>query len=578
MAIFNGTSGNDTLTGAATDDTINGLAGDDNIRDYLGNNIIDGGLGDDFIATNATSIVDGGDGVDTYSINPSNFLGISDPVATRISIKVNANGTITNNDTGFVIAKNIESLSATGVDGSYLDAASSPYNVTFAAGLNDTLIGGNGDDRLTTSSSSVMKGGQGNDSYGVSRGFQSQQIVEIDDAGGDNDVLNLGLLGNNRLGFNINVGLDSVRRSGTTLEISLARPFYNTFSPDTLLSIRNFFTPAGTPGTGYIEKIQSNLQGGFNPILDVSSLLQRPIPNDFHRNDKSDILWRAGNGDVVMWRLDGTNIINNDIVATAVDQTWKIVDTGDFNADGFADVLWYNTSGAVSLWQMNGSTIQTAGLVSTGVDTSWKISTTGDFNADSKTDIFWRNVNGDVAIWKMDGQSIVSSKVLGNVDNSWKAADTGDFNGDRKDDVLWRKDNGDVAIWLMDGDAVSNTVVRGNVSLDWKIAGVNDFNDDGKADIIWQNQDGRIALWQMNGTDIVFADVIGNAPGFIVVATGDYNGDNKGDLLFRNAQGANAIWNTDGKNIVNQNAIVGTDPSWTAAPSNGLTPPPVLLT
>ena len=49
MAIINGTSGNDTLTGTGLADTINGNGGNDTILAGGGNDIIDGGPGDDAV-------------------------------------------------------------------------------------------------------------------------------------------------------------------------------------------------------------------------------------------------------------------------------------------------------------------------------------------------------------------------------------------------------------------------------------------------------------------------------------------------------------------------------------------------
>jgi hypothetical protein len=467
----------------------------------------------------------------------------------------------------------------------YVNGSASTRGISFAGGDgNDVIVGGSGNDSFHGGNGiNNLKGGAGDDKYTLREQFAIITTVTdvvgttIDDSSGTNDFLQLGKTVNSAT---------ALSKSGTTLQIDLNNDQKFEASKD--LAILNFFDESGGSGNGYIETIQNGYDtGGFigqprvfaEVIKPFAILRTSPIKNDFGKDKISDILWRNNNGKVNLWQMDGTSIIYNNPVISFVDASWKIVSTNDFNGDGSADILWQNTNGQISLWQMNGPNTTTAGLISQQLDpldAAWRVVATGDFNKDRKADILRRTDNGDVAIWEMNGQETINSKVLGNVDKRWNTAGTGDFNNDGKADILWRKNNGDVAIWQMDGTNVVKSDVLGNVSVDWKVAGVNDFNDDGNADIVWQNDDGRIALWHMNGNNVVFADVIGNALGFTIAGTGDYNGDGKGDLLLRNSQGANAIWNTNGKNITSQNAIASIDASWTVAPPNGLTPPPLL--
>jgi Ca2+-binding RTX toxin-like protein len=523
---FSGASESEYINAGATNysNQLNGAGGKDTLIS---------GAGDDYLLADIGSTIDGGAGKDSLTISiPYKLNG--NTLGANLTFDANGNS----NSTDGSSIKNIESFTFFGGSGNdYINASATTYsNTFFGSGGEDTLIGGSG-----------------NDAYYIST-YQNNasDINIIDDRGGTDDKLIL----NNYLLFH---------KSGTTLGVDS-----NKDQQDDLL-ILNFFGANGGAGTGAIESIKNRSLGSiFNQFA--------PVKTDIGGDRRSDIIWRQGDGSVRLWQMDGANTASNSLLASPVDASWKITDTGDFNGDSKADIIWSNTDGRISLWQMDGSTILATDVLSP--ETGWKVSGTGSFSLnDSKTDILWRNIDGNVAIWQMDGSNVLSSKVLGKVDNTWKFASTGDFNGDKNSDVIWRNDNGDVAIWLMDGDAVSSSVVRGNVTTDWKIAGVNDFNDDGKADILWQNTDGRIALWQMNGTDVVFADVIGNAAGFTVVGTGDYNGDAYGDLLLRNAQGANEIWNTNGQRITAQNTIASTDPSWKAMPAGlDVSVPPILLT
>ena len=72
----------------------------------------------------------------------------------------------------------------------------------------------------------------------------------------------------------------------------------------------------------------------------------------------SDILWQDSSGNVAIWEMNGTAILNQStsFVANVAGQ-WSIQLTGDFNGDGMSDILWQDTSGNVAIWEMNGTTI-----------------------------------------------------------------------------------------------------------------------------------------------------------------------------------------------------------------------------
>jgi hypothetical protein len=97
---------------------------------------------------------------------------------------------------------------------------------------------------------------------------------------------------------------------------------------------------------------------------------------------------------------------------------WSIAGTGDFNGDGKFDILWRDASGDVAIWLMNGTQIlQTAKIGN--VLTNWFITETGDFNGDNKADILWRNTAGDLAMWLMNGTQVLQVAGMGNVSTNW---------------------------------------------------------------------------------------------------------------------------------------------------------------
>jgi|SRR5215831_17433385 len=78
-----------------------------------------------------------------------------------------------------------------------------------------------------------------------------------------------------------------------------------------------------------------------------------------------------------------------------------------------SDILWRDTSGNVVIWLMNGAQVlQVAGVGN--APTVWSIASTGDYNSDGKSDILRRDASGNVAIWFMNGAQVSSSAGVGN--------------------------------------------------------------------------------------------------------------------------------------------------------------------
>jgi hypothetical protein len=244
---------------------------------------------------------------------------------------------------------------------------------------------------------------------------------------------------------------------------------------------------------------------------------------DYDGDSKSDILWYDTSGNVAIWQMNGTTILNQatSFVANVPAGNWSIVGTGDFNGDGKSDILWRDTGGNVAIWEMNGTTIlnQATSFVA-NVSGNWAIYGNGDYNGDGYSDILWRDSSGNVAIWEMNGTTILNqaSSFVANVPGNWSIVGTGDFNGDGSSDILWQDTSGNVAIWEMNGTTILNqaTSFVANVPGNWSIAGCGDFNGGGKSHIGWRDSSGNVAILEMNGTTILnqatsfVANVAGN--------------------------------------------------------------------
>jgi hypothetical protein len=100
--------------------------------------------------------------------------------------------------------------------------------------------------------------------------------------------------------------------------------------------------------------------------------------------------------------------------------TVPIVGTPDFNGDGFGDLLWQDTSGNVAIWEMNGTSILNANSpFIANVAGQSSIQLTGDFNGDGKSDLLWRDASCNTSMWFMNGTAVASTAAVGNMPTTW---------------------------------------------------------------------------------------------------------------------------------------------------------------
>ena len=135
--------------------------------------------------------------------------------------------------------------------------------------------------------------------------------------------------------------------------------------------------------------------------------------HDFNGDGKSDVVWRDTSGNVAIWEVNGTAILNqNSSFVGNVAGQWTIVGQRDFNGDGYADLLWHDTIGNVAIWEMKGTTILSANSsFVANVPTNWSIVGVGDFNGDGMGDLLWQDMSGNFAIWEMNGTAVLNQLV-----------------------------------------------------------------------------------------------------------------------------------------------------------------------
>jgi Ca2+-binding RTX toxin-like protein len=187
---FNGTEGDDTLTGSDRDNQMSGLGGNDTVYGLGGNDLIDGGDGDDTLDGGAGyDTLDGGDGVDValYAGASSGFVIFRDVFGT-ISVGDPAG------DSGWDTLSDVESLYFAGDDVTIAVAdlpalgTEGDDELTGSARA-DVLFGQDGDDQLDgLAGDDDLYGGDGDDIYLLGAGTDSAS----DDGGDDRYVYALG--------------------------------------------------------------------------------------------------------------------------------------------------------------------------------------------------------------------------------------------------------------------------------------------------------------------------------------------------------------------------------------------------
>ncbi|MBR1125274.1 FG-GAP repeat protein [Bradyrhizobium lablabi] len=358
-------------------------------------------------------------------------------------------------------------------------------------------------------------------------------------SGGDgNDTINGGGAADTLSG---GAGTDTVAFSGNRADYLVG---YNSNTQTfTFRDLRNG-SPDGTDRVTGVEVF------AFADGLFPSGTFEHAVPlKDFNGDGNSDILWRNDAGAAQIWNMDGGTLLGANSLGT-IPTEWTIAGTGDFNGDGKSDLLWRNEStGVTQTWDMSNATI--LGTHSLGsIPLAWKVLDTGDFNGDGTSDILWRDDStGATQIWNMLNGNVQTTQSLGVIPTVWKLEGTGDFNEDHKSDLLWRNESSGVTqIWNMDNGTTLGVQSLGVIPVNFKVEGIGDFNGDGKSDLLWRNDStGVTQIWNMNNGTIQSTRALGTIlANFQVEDVADYSGDHNADILWRNTTtSVTQIWEMD---------------------------------
>lgn len=276
---------------------------------------------------------------------------------------------------------------------------------------------------------------------------------------------------------------------------------------------------------------------------------------DLDGDGRADLVWADANGQAVLWRMNGANVIAGEKIGDSLGADWHLRSSDDISGDGLADLIWQNAQGQTVAWIMHDNGVAAAAAVGGQLGAQWRVMATGDLNGDGMADIVVQNgITGEAVAWLMNGTTITSARAIGGANGpDWQVRAMGDINGDGSDDIIWENTGGQAAVWLTQGAQIlAASLVGGANGASFDIAGVADLNADGREEIIWEAANGQAGVWFMNGTNITSAAPIGhaNGSGWHVADIGDFNADGLDDLAWRDSGGQAVIWTMNELNIL----------------------------
>jgi ELWxxDGT repeat protein len=134
-------------------------------------------------------------------------------------------------------------------------------------------------------------------------------------------------------------------------------PYFTVFAGEVLFSGFNasgkiglWVTDGTAGGTHELTDINGAYQGtgGFEPTSLAAVTLLVPPPDNFNRNNTSDVLFRNDSSGAWGWSDVNNNLAWHDLGGSST--AYGVVGTGDFNGDGAADVLWRDDASGAWGW------------------------------------------------------------------------------------------------------------------------------------------------------------------------------------------------------------------------------------
>jgi Ca2+-binding RTX toxin-like protein len=167
---------------------------------------------------------------------------------------------------------------------------------------------------------------------------------------------------------------------------------------------------------------------------------------------------------LAVWELDGTRVLDTQLLQAAVGTEWHIAGFADVNGDGKSDVIMESQAHGteqLAVWELDGTRILDTQLLQATLGAEWHVLKLADVNGDGKPDVLFESQAHGVeqlAVWELNGSQVIGQTIYGtSLADTWHPVVVSDFNGDHKADVFWRNDDGPTQVWQLDGLTLAGT-------------------------------------------------------------------------------------------------------------------------
>jgi heme oxygenase len=218
--------------------------------------------------------------------------------------------------------------------------------------------------------------------------------------------------------------------------------------------------------------------GGGQPIgTGWGSFTALLAPGDWSGDGKPDLLARASDGRLLMYRGNGSGGFLNghgEQIGSGWQSLIALLVPRDWNGDRKPDILARASDGRLLMYRGNGSggfLQPTAQQIGSGWQGFTALLAPGDWNGDGKQDILSRASDGRLLMYRGNGSGGFLQPTAQQIGSGWQSFNAlfagGDFSGDGKPDILARDANGLLFVYRGNGRGGFVTGQRERIGSGW---------------------------------------------------------------------------------------------------------------
>jgi Calx-beta domain/FG-GAP-like repeat len=271
--------------------------------------------------------------------------------------------------------------------------------------------------------------------------------------------------------------------------------------------------------------------------------------SDYTGDNKPDIFWRNyQTNQTLVWEMNGFDYASGKYFSQPISLDWKIESIADFTGSGTKSVFWRNQkTGDTLLWQLVSGQTTNGGwggiAINLRVDQSWKVVASGDMNGDRTSDVLWQNtVSGEAIVWYMGRTGLLRGDVLPKPTNGFTITGAADFNLDGVTDLLLQNPlTRENKIWYLQqtatGVAYGSSALLPTSASNSQFLGISKASGSTVPQLNWRNPSNRdFITWQIssspNNTSTPYSAL--SDPDIQIIWTGDLENTGKAKVLTRN--------------------------------------------